>query len=290
MHHQIEGADPTINRFFHYQSARSFKNQILMAKKLAKNKTENNNIKVTLDDGLKSQKTAAKILSELNIKGYFYYNSSNLTSNKVANVHLVHILLKILDIKKKRNLYLDLVNSSPVKIDFTKAQYIYRKQGSFSIDQKIKFIVNYILTNQEVDEILQFYYKENSTLPLQELNNLIYFSREELKELQNFGHHVLPHGHTHKILGKMTESQLNNEFSEMCDAHEYIFKTAVNELCVPYGSICSWSYDCERVAKSFGIQKIVMVDEIKMILKEFDRGLDYFSRVDCCLLSQYEYI
>ena len=71
MHHHIEGADPTINRFFHYQSARSFKNQILMAKKLAKNKTENNNIKVTLDDGLKSQKTAAKILSELNIKGYF---------------------------------------------------------------------------------------------------------------------------------------------------------------------------------------------------------------------------
>ena len=57
---------------------------------------------------------------------------------------------------------------------------------------------------------------------------MIYFSREELKELQNFGHHVLPH--THKYW-KNTENQLNNEF-EMCDA-EYIFKTAVNGL-IPY--------------------------------------------------------
>lgn len=290
MHHHIEQEHNPINSFFRYQSLRSFKRQVIALKKRYAENTRDQILKITLDDGLKSQLTAAKILDELNIKGYFYYNSLTATSSKVANVHLVHILLKKLDTGKKYQLYSDLINSADFSVTFDDAKYIYRRQGEFSTDQKIKFLVNYKLINSEVDDILEYYYQRVSDVPLRELNENIYMKRDELRDLQLRGHHIFPHGHSHKILGNMSTTELEFEFSEMANAHETIFKNQYEELCVPFGSIYSWNESCDKIAKSYGIRDIILVDDVKNIFFSWDPDLRYFSREDCCSLAYYEYV
>ena len=81
-------------------------------------------------------------------------------------------------------------------------------------------MVNYELISKEVDEILIFYLKQKSEINSQNLNSDIYMSVNDLKELKKLGHEVLPHGHTHKLLGKMNAAELEIEFSEMCNVHE----------------------------------------------------------------------
>jgi hypothetical protein len=290
MHHHIESTNGLICQLFHYQSARSFKCQMAALQKKYVSTQEASSLKITLDDGLKSQLTGASILDELKLKGYFYYNSSTLTSGKVLNVHLVHILLKKLNIEKKKMLYADLIDSVDFSINLQDAKHIYRRQRGFSVDQKIKFLVNYVLVNSEIDNILEYYYRGSSDVSLNVLNENIYMNRDELRDLQIKGHHIFPHGHTHKILGKMSDKELEIEFSDMSDAHETMFKTQFEEFCVPYGSVYSWNQKCDKIAKSYGIRKIILLDNAKDILPNPDQELHYFSREDCCLLDDYEYV
>ena len=290
MHHHIETTNKRLNSFFRYQSAQSFKKQMQMLVYDTARRGLDVDYKITLDDGLKSQLATVRILKELNLKGCFYYNSQNLTGDKIANVHLVHVLLRLLSADQKQSLLIDLKKTEHSDFDVKQAQYIYRKQGHFSIDQKIKFLVNYVNVSSEVDEILEFHYNNVSTHPLSGLNRLIYMDKDDLRELQRLGHKVLPHGHTHKILGRMSESKLDKEFACMFEVHEQVFKSGFDEICVPYGSIYSWSYECEKVAKLYGVRKIILVDDVDVVVKQHDRALEYFSRTDCCLIENYEYV
>ena len=226
----------------------------------------------------------------MNLKGYFYYNSSTLNNNKILNVHLVHILLKTLSPHSKKCLYQDLESSIEYSFDFKNAEYIYRKQGNFDIEKKIKYLVNYVLTSEVVDDILKHYYFSTNNISLHELNTLIYMSRNDLKELHKSGHYVLPHGHSHKILGKMSLGELDREFSKTFEAHFSLFKTQFDEFCVPYGSISSWSAACNQLAKSYGIKNVILVDDVRSIICDPDPDLRYYSRIDCCQLSAYEYL
>ena len=49
-------------------------------------------------------------------------------------------------------------------------------------------------------------------------------------------------------------------------------------------------YEIAKIAKSYGIRKIILLDNAKDILPNPDQELHYFSREDCCLLDDYEYV
>ena len=290
MHHHLQGDSKIINDIFRHQSAASFKHQMIMLKQRKSQATDPTNIKVTLDDGLRSQKTAAKILRDLSLTGIFYYSTRPTLGEYVLEVHLVHILLKLLDREQKRQLLDDILKNSTSEFNFSDAKYIYRKQGEFSIDQKLKFIINYFPNNGWNEEVLNFYLERYTNLYLQDLNKEIYLNTEDLQFLRSEGHTVLPHGHTHRLLGKMNKSELVAEFSSMKEIHSALFDEEFDELCVPYGSKYSWSVLSEEIAYDFGVTNVMLVDETDTVFSSKNPSMCYYSRIDCCLLEHYEYL
>jgi hypothetical protein len=202
----------------------------------------------------------------------------------------VHFILKLLSKETKNSLLTDLEKISNFNLDYEDAKYIYRKQDNFTIDQKLKYIVNYVDTSQAVDDVLDFYIGSSEIASYADLNNIIYMSKDDLKKLRLLGHRVKPHGHTHRILGQMNKAQLQYEFQSMIDIHNEFFNEKVDEICVPYGSRYSWSKECEGVAKEFNIKKVLLVDNIATILPSFSDEFNYQSRTDCCLIKDFEYI
>jgi peptidoglycan/xylan/chitin deacetylase (PgdA/CDA1 family) len=287
MHHHIEYKKDHNQSWFHYQSANSFSAQMKM---LHSHYSKNGvlDFQVTLDDGLKSQLATLEVLEEYGIKASFYYNTATLNGEFVANVHLLHILLKLLSFEQKEQLLVNLMKCTLSKKPRPDAEYIYRKQGDYSIDQELKFLVNYQGLSLEGDRLLKDTLSKMHSI--EEINRQIYMNYNDLLEVMALGHRVLPHGHTHKILGTMTKSELRVEFKEMVDIHTKHFQTDVNELCVPFGSKYSWSSECETVAAEFGLTKIILVDPVKNILLCSSNLLEYISRTDCCLLDNYEYV
>jgi peptidoglycan/xylan/chitin deacetylase (PgdA/CDA1 family) len=286
MHHHIEYKKNHTQSWFHYQSANSFSAQMKM---LLSNYSKSGELDfhVTLDDGLKSQLSALKILEEYGIKASFYYNTATLDGDFVANVHLVHILLKLLSFEQKEQLLVNLMKCTLSKKPQSDAEYIYRKQA-YSIDQELKFLVNYQGLSLEGDRLLKNTFAQIHSI--EEINCQIYMDYNDLVEVMALGHRVLPHGHTHKILGMMSKSELREEFKEMLNVHKKYFSTDVNELCVPYGSKYSWSSECEAVAAEFGLRRIILVDPVENILSCPSNLFEYISRTDCCMLDNYEYV
>lgn len=290
MHHHIEDIKNNTHRWFHFQSMKSFEAQMKMLRSNAHKKNEFLDFCVTFDDGLKSQLNVLKILDRYEIKASFYYNTATLRDEFVANVHLVHILLKLLTFGQKQQLLEDLGNCIVSAKSHLDAKYIYRKQGDYTIDQKLKFLVNYQRLSPEGDAILREALLRTHTHTLKEINHQIYMDQSELQLIFSLGHEVLPHGHTHKILGLMSKSELREELNAMLDVHNQLFSTDFYDLCVPFGSKYSWSRECEAVSEDLGLKRIILVDPVKNILPDPSHQFEYVSRTDCCLLDNYEYV
>ena len=292
-HHILKKFDD--QKYFHGQSFDSFCQQIKWIKNQANQQKikelyeDQNGCFVTLDDGLKSHLTPAQLLFRSKMKGKFYYCTSVVYEKVVLNVHLTHILLKLLNLRKKKLLMIELKKKLPFNHPGYDTDFVYRNQKSSDLDWEIKTLVNYKCPQEPVRDILLYFLKSFGGVIEKELHASIYMNLKDLKEIKKMGHEILPHFHSHCLLSSLENSELASEFQSMHDIHLELFDEKYMEVCVPFGSNGCWDKRCEDLAISYGIKNIILVDPIEFIMNEKSSNLNYVSRTDCCLLPHFEY-
>lgn len=204
---------------------------------------------ITFDDGLKEQyQFALPILDSLNIPAVFFANSINLLENKVSNVHKIHMLRANLSPEILLNNLLN-DNFSIEESDTTKAKSIYKYDDEKSAI--LKFFLNYKMQPNLREEKIDIMF--NSFFDEKEVNEKLYFNKEEICTLANLGF-LGSHSHSHFALANLEDVQLEYELLKTKEYFENLTKSKISSIAYPYGTKEAVNDRVARMAKKVGYE------------------------------------
>jgi peptidoglycan/xylan/chitin deacetylase (PgdA/CDA1 family) len=191
--------------------------------------SEDNNLLITFDDGLKEQfDLALPILDELNISAVFFVNSINSEEKKVTTVHKIHLLRSIISSSE----FLDKFNDVPFsQSEKRNAQSIYRYDDEKSA--VLKYILNFKLDFREQEQIVNrlfdLYFEEATIF------ESLYMTDQNLKELAHKGY-LGSHTHSHYPLGLLDRETIKKELEKTKTYLDTLTHSNIKIVSYPYGT------------------------------------------------------
>ncbi|OHT44602.1 hypothetical protein B0A71_11970 [Flavobacterium tructae] len=191
--------------------------------------SEDNNLLITFDDGLKEQfDLALPILDELNISAVFFVNSINSEEKKVTTVHKIHLLRSIISSSE----FLDKFNDVPFsQSEKQNAQSIYRYDDEKSA--VLKYILNFKLDFREQEQIVNslfdLYFEEATIF------ESLYMTDQNLKELAHKGY-LGSHTHSHYPLGLLDRETIKKELEKTKTYLDTLTHSNIKIVSYPYGT------------------------------------------------------
>ena len=269
------------------------KNNILDAdvflEKLKKNKIKENEVCLTFDDGVKSQiDIALPILEELKIKSFFFVYSS-IFKDKPNNLEIFRYFrtnyfdnvdkfynnfYKVLD----KNLITFFKNNDK-KIKETKIKFpFYRTE-----DIKFRLVRDIFLTKSQYEENTFSLIKEKQ-LNYKDFYQKIFFQKSDLQTLNNLGHLIGLHTHTHPtLLEKLNYDEQKNEYEKNLSSISSILDKPKNEIKCMSHPCGSYNNDTLEILKELGILlgfKQIMTIESEKGMKKINNSFLEIARED----------
>lgn len=191
--------------------------------------SNDNNLFITFDDGLKEQfDFALPILDELNIPAIFFVNSINSEEKKVSTVHKIHLLRSIISSDEFLRKLLNVPFSDSEK---NNAKAIYRYDDEKSAI--LKYILNFKLNFKQQEEIIKglfdIHFEENAIL------EALYMTEKNLKALAQTGY-LGSHTHNHYPLGLLPAENIKFELKKTKVYLEKVTNSIINIVSYPYGT------------------------------------------------------
>jgi len=201
-----------------------------------KNKLKKNEVCITFDDALKCQiDIALPVLEELKIKSFFFVNTSIFEENPDA-----------LEIYRYfRNNYFNSIDD--FYINFYKVlnkdlSGFFRLNEKKIYDTKIKFpfystedvkfrlVRDNFITKTDYDKIIISVMDEKKFKP-REVHSILFFSKEDLKNLHKLGHLIGLHSHNHPtLLEKLSYKEQKNEYEKCLSIISKILDISKNDI------------------------------------------------------------
>lgn len=188
----------------------------LISKKLTKHETC-----LTFDDGLKCQyKIAAPVLEDLNIKAFFFINTSIYNDNYMMLEVFRYFRTKYFkNIDEFYKIFFNNFNKDKLNIFFQKNKdHIKNKLKLFSFyslnDIKFRMVRDYLLNEKDYFKIMKnmFCIKKFKT---HGINKLLYISKNELRDLKKMGHIIGLHSHNHPIrISQLSYDEQSKEYKK----------------------------------------------------------------------------
>jgi carbamoyltransferase len=210
---------------------------------------------VTFDDGFKDViEYALPLLQRWRVPATVYCCSAPFLEGTVLNVHRVHLLQAKLGLERFRQAFEELLASRPpVPIEPNThpgllGLYPYDDEAT----RRFKRLLNFDLPYRELDPVLRILF-ERFIGRDQEIAPKLYLSSSDLQACQDAGLEIGVHGHSHRVLSRLTEEEQRIELSTCVD---YLRQTCgVTEIhaSYPYGIDGSWNEATKRVAASLGL-------------------------------------
>lgn len=232
--------------------------------------SEDNNLLVTFDDGLKEQlDLALPILDELNIPAVFFVNSINSEEKKVTTVHKIHLLRSIISSSEFLDKFIDVPFSPSEKQN---AQSIYRYDDEKSA--VLKYILNFKLDFREQEQIVNrlfdLYFEEAAIF------ESLYMTDQNLKELANKGY-LGSHTHSHYPLGLLDSETIKKELEKTKTYLDTLTHSNIKMVSYPYGTPEVCTNQVADLAKETGYRigfttkrGINTAEENPLLLNRFD--------------------
>ncbi len=250
--------------YFKSLSISRFKRQIVTLKKkygIISNENQinvkNNKVLLTFDDGLKDHLQVAKILKRNNITGIFFIPTQPLKNKKILNVHKTHLILgkkkSSLALKELKNLIINqnIIKNKNLFKSYNKIQHLSKIYNNHVKDEKdkieFKSIINYLskdifLQSKILDKLMKLFKIKKKIKDIY-LNNL------EISKMYNMGMIIGSHGHSHRLLSKLTFKEQKLEISRSNKYLKKIIGKNLSHFCYPYGGKKSYNSNTIKILK-----------------------------------------
>lgn len=181
------------------------------------------NIVISYDDGMKDIVNSAKtILDRYGVPATFFICSSPYLENKMLFVHKVQLLIENLGINKFSKQFYELLkiqapkNISKDSLKYAKEYQFYRYDTKDIRDFKLdlNYLIPYEYSEIIIDKIFKKAFQNTSE---KEFVDNLYLNQDDLKRLLDDGYELGVHGHSHRVLPRMSFSEQKNDLKFAAD-------------------------------------------------------------------------
>lgn len=209
---------------------------------------------ITFDDGLKEQyEYALPILQELGIPALFFVNTGILVDSYVMNVHKIHLVRSEIppsEIKQKVEEFLAERERVIMENSYSEKAIFHYKYDEPPI-AVFKYLLNFILTSQERDEIMNRLFLEIFSSE-KEIHDQLYMSVDQVKKLSDLGY-LGSHGHDHFPIATLPIEEWNYQVGYSNDILENLTGKKTEAFSYPYGSLESCQ-GLQSTLENFGFE------------------------------------
>ena len=210
---------------------------------------------VTFDDGFKDViEHALPLLQRWRVPATVYCCSAPFVERTVLNVHRVHLLQAKLGLDRFRDAFDELrASRPPVALEPSTHPGLL---GLYPYDdeptRRFKRLLNFELPYRELDPILRELF-ERFIGPDQEVAAKLYLSESDLRRCQDAGLEIGVHGHSHRVLSRLTEDEQRVELGTCVEYLRGACGLTEVHASYAYGIDGSWDDATKRVAASIGL-------------------------------------
>jgi peptidoglycan/xylan/chitin deacetylase (PgdA/CDA1 family) len=210
---------------------------------------------VTFDDGFKDvAEFALPLLQRWRVPATVYCCSAPLLDCAVLNVHRVHLLQAKLGLTRFREAFEELLASRPpVALEPSTHPGLL---GLYPYDddatRRFKRLLNFELPYHELDPVLRILFEQFIGKD-EEIAPKLYLSASDLRNCQDAGLEIGIHGHSHRVLSRLTEDEQRVELGTCVEALRKACGPTELHASYPYGIDGSWNEATKRVAASLGL-------------------------------------
>lgn len=208
---------------------------------------------ITLDDGLREQyETAWMILKAKHIPAIFFACAKPFLDGKLLRVHRIHYVRSVIKHADLQDAFTSLFQGKHAKelkdISAETLKLTYRYDSPD--EAYLKYLLNYVLSEREVDEFLDYVY-EKFKLNYQARD--LYLSERHLIELAKYdaiGSHAL----SHRPLSQLDPADAAYELKESKKVLERITGRRILAVSYPYGGLSAVTKGVANIAESAGYE------------------------------------
>ncbi len=253
-----------------------------------KNEKKIKGVILTFDDALSCHYDFAfNELKKRGLWGIFYVPTSPLKSNKILDVHRIHIILSNANIKQVynyliQNQFNDLFDEYKIE-EFKELTYLTQKNDEYSLS--IKRILNYFIKYQHredvIDKLFKLFIKEDYT------SEDYYLSIDNLKEMKSNGMIIGSHTENHMVMSKISEDvqreEIINSFNFLKNE---LGEQEIKTFCYPYGGFHTFTERTEELLCDNGCDFSFNVEQRDINVNDLKNRIQALPRFDC---NQFKY-
>lgn len=243
--------------------------------KINNRKISNNEVCITFDDAIKSQvKLILPILDKLNIKAFFFVYTS-LFKGEPDNLEYYRDF-RCMYYKNLKIFYKDFYKilekffPNKNKMFFFKYKSNYLKKYKFYTDddRKFRFCRDVILSKKEYEKIMNLMMKKKK-YSRKKRKNLLFMNKTDIKKIDQAGHVVGIHSHSHPTtLKKLSENLQYREYKDSKVILESLLRKKVWSMSHPCGSYNNTTLKIlKKIGIKIGFRSNLIIKKIKSKLE-----------------------
>ena len=211
---------------------------------------------VTFDDGLVDHTPAAHFLEAAGIRGVFFVTSRPLVEREPLAVHKVHWLRATTPPEEFREEFNGLVPVEwaeahhPIQ-DAEAAAKIYPYDSA--ADGMLKYRINFRLPHDVVDAVTTAMVESRGT-SLAEFCQRTYLDAGGVRALQDSGHLVAAHGHSHTPFSRLDQNELATDINTNLECLGDVLGERPRWVSYPYGRDWAVPDDTGAFCRQFGFE------------------------------------
>lgn len=239
---------------------------------------------LTFDDALSCHYDFVyKELKRRNLWGIFYVPTLMYSSDKILDVHRIHILLGMVESQLIYNELINLVTdemcTDASKIEFKTLTYNTQKNDSYT--NLVKRILNYFISYEFreiiIDQLMEKF------IPVQNRQrSKFYITEEQILEMQENGMTIGSHTASHPVLSKLNRV---DQTKEIVNSFGFLEQTCkglpYKTFCYPYGGFHSFNQDTVNVLNENDCLFSFNVEQRDIVQSDLLNHKQELPRYDC---------
>jgi peptidoglycan/xylan/chitin deacetylase (PgdA/CDA1 family) len=241
-------------------------------------------IVLTFDDGLKCHYDFVfKELKKRNLWGIFYVPTNAYSTNKVIDVHRIHLLLGRNNSKLIYDELIKIVSNEMLpdlhKKEFNELTYKSQQNDDFTLLVKriLNYYISYEFREQVLDKLMvKFVPKEIDKV------SYLYLSPEEINEMHENGMFIGSHTVSHSVMSKLSFKEQEKEIINSFELLNNITKgLQIKTFCYPYGGFHTFTNETENILINQDCLFSFNVEHRDIIKEDIKNRPQALPRYDC---------
>lgn len=244
----------------------------------------NRGVVLTFDDGFVDHyQHVLPELKRLGLWGIFYIPTAPLTTDRILDVHRIHLLLgryggqEIAD--ALNGLLRDEMLTPGLVEEFGSSTYVQQdNEASVNfVKRTLNYFIDIMYRTSVIDDLMSIYFPNEG-----ELLQSVYMSKASLSEMHEEGMTLGSHSVNHQVMSRLTMEDQESEIRESFHMLETIRgSSSTKTFCYPYGGFQTFSLETESLLERASCQFSFNVESRDISQMDLAERRHALPRFDC---------